>query len=107
FCLLKMCGGVLDLHSFPTRRSSDLFIDFGLVKAGSVTSSSAAGAGSFSAAVMRADHAASVVGRLVKSLRMPSRSQRPMTLVRGRDRKSTRLNSSHVKISYAVFCLKK
>src|SRR5690606_41234551 len=27
----------------------------------------------------------------------------PLTL----DRKSTRLNSSHVKISYAVFCLKK
>src|SRR5207302_9684766 len=26
---------------------------------------------------------------------------------RGGDRKSTRLNSSHVKISYAVFCLKK
>src|SRR5436309_10349377 len=26
---------------------------------------------------------------------------------RSRDRKSTRLNSSHVKISYAVFCLKK
>src|SRR5436309_12465797 len=25
----------------------------------------------------------------------------------GRDRKSTRLNSSHVKNSYAVFCLKK
>src|SRR5436305_10972615 len=27
--------------------------------------------------------------------------------VRLRDRKSTRLNSSHVRISYAVFCLKK
>src|SRR5690349_21981379 len=27
--------------------------------------------------------------------------------VRARDRKSTRLNSSHVEISYAVFCLKK
>src|SRR6267378_6647658 len=26
---------------------------------------------------------------------------------RDRDRKSTRLNSSHVEISYAVFCLKK
>src|SRR5690606_41295691 len=26
---------------------------------------------------------------------------------KGVDRKSTRLNSSHVKISYAVFCLKK
>src|SRR5690606_42073173 len=34
----------------------------------------------------------------------------PMTQpchVWSRDRKSTRLNSSHVKISYAVFCLKK
>src|SRR5207302_6709132 len=29
------------------------------------------------------------------------------TTPRTRDRKSTRLNSSHVKISYAVFCLKK
>src|SRR5256885_10950136 len=28
-------------------------------------------------------------------------------LQRGRDRKSTRLNSSHLVISYAVFCLKK
>src|SRR5947209_16480737 len=28
-------------------------------------------------------------------------------LFRGRDRKSTRLNSSHANISYAVFCLKK
>src|SRR5690606_39809149 len=28
-------------------------------------------------------------------------------LMARRDRKSTRLNSSHVKISYAVFCLKK
>src|SRR3989442_9641084 len=28
-------------------------------------------------------------------------------IARGADRKSTRLNSSHVRISYAVFCLKK
>src|SRR5258707_2502120 len=28
-------------------------------------------------------------------------------LVLGKDRKSTRLNSSHANISYAVFCLKK
>src|SRR6266498_4586422 len=32
---------------------------------------------------------------------------RPVTLARLGDRKSTRLNSSHVRISYAVFCLKK
>src|SRR5690554_7115843 len=32
----------------------------------------------------------------------------PSTMdVLGQDRKSTRLNSSHVRISYAVFCLKK
>src|SRR5690606_39325694 len=34
--------------------------------------------------------------------RFPSMGRPP-----ARDRKSTRLNSSHVKISYAVFCLKK
>src|SRR3712207_8282086 len=28
-------------------------------------------------------------------------------IMRSRDRKSTRLNSSHANISYAVFCLKK
>src|SRR5439155_14384855 len=30
-----------------------------------------------------------------------------MAVIAGEDRKSTRLNSSHVAISYAVFCLKK
>src|SRR5256885_3191894 len=30
-----------------------------------------------------------------------------MLIAQGRDRKSTRLNSSHLVISYAVFCLKK
>src|SRR5690606_41478991 len=30
-----------------------------------------------------------------------------LSILGWRDRKSTRLNSSHVKISYAVFCLKK
>src|SRR5690242_21737915 len=30
-----------------------------------------------------------------------------LRLVHARDRKSTRLNSSHMSISYAVFCLKK
>src|SRR5690554_7202516 len=31
----------------------------------------------------------------------------PSLTASGADRKSTRLNSSHVRISYAVFCLKK
>src|SRR5207253_9359770 len=38
---------------------------------------------------------------------LPERWQRIAELGRGSDRKSTRLNSSHVAISYAVFCLKK
>src|SRR5207302_8686427 len=35
------------------------------------------------------------------------RSPESPTAIPVKDRKSTRLNSSHVKISYAVFCLKK
>src|SRR3712207_8110509 len=35
------------------------------------------------------------------------RARRRPTPIRSRDRKSTRLNSSHANISYAVFCLKK
>src|SRR5439155_4549520 len=37
----------------------------------------------------------------------PQSSASPVAPARPRDRKSTRLNSSHVAISYAVFCLKK
>src|SRR2546422_7493039 len=37
----------------------------------------------------------------------PSRGRTRQTAVADRDRKSTRLNSSHGYISYAVFCLKK
>src|SRR5690606_40616876 len=37
------------------------------------------------------------------TVELPGRFQ----IIPGQDRKSTRLNSSHVKISYAVFCLKK
>src|SRR5256885_11720297 len=39
---------------------------------------------------------------------LPSRRRKRLHAVLGhRDRKSTRLNSSHLVISYAVFCLKK
>src|SRR5580700_6728758 len=45
------------------------------------------------------------------SARWPARTSPPHTCSRSStprpDRKSTRLNSSHVEISYAVFCLKK
>src|SRR5690606_41725989 len=48
------------------------------------------------------------------SLEFPQKYGKPISYSKtefiklyGQDRKSTRLNSSHVKISYAVFCLKK
>src|SRR5207249_5359060 len=37
----------------------------------------------------------------------PATGQSAAVTASGQDRKSTRLNSSHVSISYAVFCLKK
>src|SRR3712207_8828531 len=37
----------------------------------------------------------------------PARQEQPVVVVDRGDRKSTRLNSSHANISYAVFCLKK
>src|SRR5690348_17834968 len=40
-------------------------------------------------------------------VRILSASEYPELQAHGRDRKSTRLNSSHPSISYAVFCLKK
>src|SRR5207249_10566578 len=45
--------------------------------------------------------------KLDKSHTYTNWSQRPLTQEQIKDRKSTRLNSSHVSISYAVFCLKK
>src|SRR5438876_12191838 len=68
-------GDHRDLHSFPTRRSSDLYIrdvpDF---------------------------PTAGILFRDITPL---------LASPEGLDRKSTRLNSSHPSISYAVFCLKK
>src|SRR2546421_3667066 len=45
--------------------------------------------------------------RSIRSTRQRRRTPRPASPRTTRDRKSTRLNSSHDQISYAVFCLKK
>src|SRR5437667_5815138 len=84
------CDGVhRDLHSFPTRRSSDL-------------ASSAAGSNH---PVRRSRHPG--VGAQVGIRRDLGGAEVEVTQISSEDRKSTRLNSSHITISYAVLCLKK
>src|SRR5207253_8632983 len=77
-----------DLPSFPTRRSSDLDHPRSRWQAG--------GNG-------RADPR----HRVAEPRQRGGPLRRHPHDARRRDRKSTRLNSSHVAISYAVFCLKK
>src|SRR5690606_39283565 len=56
----------------------------------------------------RPDTSQTLVEAAVERTRDDDRAVRPVWLPPlPEDRKSTRLNSSHVKISYAVFCLKK
>src|SRR5207249_10497685 len=78
-----------DLHSFPTRRSSDL-----------ATASPVFPGSSFPMIVSNTGPKATFGTESAEN----TWSQRSPLV---RDRKSTRLNSSHVSISYAVFCLKK
>src|SRR5690349_22454449 len=77
---LNCTGSAGDLHSFPTRRSSDLHRP-----------------GARLDGLVRRRHPPVGRGAARASRRALARQ----------DRKSTRLNSSHVEISYAVFCLKK
>src|SRR5690349_22270623 len=46
-------------------------------------------------------------GSGARTVSSSSPASAPSAIAASRDRKSTRLNSSHVEISYAVFCLKK
>src|SRR5437762_10385813 len=92
--LQRSCAHRL-LHSFPTRRSSDLSMASARM-ALAMRSCSARAAGNGRPAVAEAVARDDIA--LVYETKMDSC---------GRDRKSTRLNSSHRCTSYAVFCLKK
>src|SRR5436305_8516159 len=81
------------LHSFPTRRSSDLMGQYDVTKAGIVSLTK-------TLAFEESKHGVRVNAVCPGATLTPG--QTALT-----DRKSTRLNSSHVRISYAVFCLKK
>src|SRR5437762_7959433 len=53
------------------------------------------------------EFADAVIAAAINSKKFPARPDRRWPEKADRDRKSTRLNSSHRCISYAVFCLKK
>src|SRR5699024_11358011 len=87
------------LHSFPTRRSSDLYEQLFHI---------------FFLQILLRDHLIEhrekrieVISRINKAKRLFMKTDLPPCIHFKEDRKSTRLNSSHVSISYAVFCLKK
>src|SRR5205814_5369801 len=95
------------LHSSPTRRSSDLFPCPGPVgKPSPSLASPCSVTRRRSAAARRRARPDRMPTPLleVSNLRVEFPGRRG-TLVALEDRKSTRLNSSHLGISYAVFCL--
>src|SRR5690606_41710150 len=60
--------------------------------------------GEFAATLLNSPEGLAPIG---KALQQAAATPYWPDYAKGLDRKSTRLNSSHVKISYAVFCLKK
>src|SRR5699024_12825720 len=89
------CATLRECHFFPTRRSSDLQ---------PATPPQYGARVSPSAGRIFDD----IIDRRGDQLFVPAANIITARVVRPHeDRKSTRLNSSHVSISYAVFCLKK
>src|SRR5690606_42159269 len=95
-CFFSCYAALRELPSFPTRRSSDLRIEPVVRRFERETR---ADQGRFVAGPADLEEDLALVLELDLLVVDPPREQQ--------DRKSTRLNSSHVKISYAVFCLKK
>src|SRR5687768_17898399 len=77
-------GDHRDLHSFPTRRSSDLLVAF-----------------------LQTFQYLYCTDGVTAEFDLRTNRLAPVRRQHKQDRKSTRLNSSHGYISYAVFCLKK
>src|SRR5690606_40460728 len=96
-----------DLHSFPTRRSSDLCAPPCRCPRGTIVDHELFNRSQFDVDLAAARSPARVFKKALQHadavLKARFEGQRDIH----KDRKSTRLNSSHVKISYAVFCWKK
>src|SRR5699024_12882971 len=95
----------LDVYSFPTRRSSDLLAagvwSENIKTAHHVARKLKAGT------VWVNDYGLEMEGAPFGGYKKSGTGRELGSYALDEDRKSTRLNSSHVSISYAVFCLKK
>src|SRR5690606_41336770 len=94
-------------HAYPTRRSSDLNQIVGHLRIGHATDIEIDDPGIAGANAEADAENIRHVQRGAELDRLAGEIRRGQHRVVVQDRKSTRLNSSHVKISYAVFCLKK
>src|SRR5690606_39601490 len=92
-----------DLHSFPTRRSSDLQV----LAWGQNTRRHGEQRKDTQRSGRQPSAHQGTGGNEAGPRETPAQPAEGNPAIPSRDRKSTRLNSSHVKISYAVFCLKK
>src|SRR5439155_11018548 len=90
------------LHSFPTRRSSDLYPLLCRCPCGAPWASVRRVEAGLQTRRPEPGVRTPPPGRQATRCRCPASPGRQI-----QDRKSTRLNSSHVASSYAVFCLKK
>src|SRR5207302_6234297 len=93
------CASPRNLHSFPTPRSSDLVHHASHIADKPLVTVSCP---SLSRELLESELFGHVRGSFTGAVR-----DHWGKVKAAEDRKSTRLNSSHVKISYAVFCLKK
>src|SRR5699024_11283239 len=100
--LFYRCPSHRNLHSFPTRRSSDLE---GIQKLAFTGSTEVGYTVAKAAAERLIPSTLELGGKSANIVFKDAPWERALEGVQ--DRKSTRLNSSHVSISYAVFCLKK
>src|SRR5690606_41302521 len=104
--LLHQRGGSRGLLPCPTRRSSDLAVAVITGSGGLIGSEAAAFFGELGMDVVGIDNDMRRVffGDEASTAWNVARLQARLRARYAQDRKSTRLNSSHVKISYAVFC---
>src|SRR5699024_12266150 len=92
--------------SFPTRRSSDLYVTMDNAGIGLFQDEKPKVFSPQGYCGEAVEYPAFYSSREVKEMGIDTTQVRSSRFA-GVDRKSTRLNSSHVSISYAVFCLKK